>query len=185
MWAKISCSTHCCFWALPSCAYWTGISVTPENWLSSAGTGVEPTDMRQLRATAYLCSETDIQLLLVAVLNWRCTWCSPRVKGGDELQTRVPEPDRLKLDVSVEVRPDLDDCAFLRRRVNVSWASLPFFSRSVGVCEYSYMLMNPVLLFCSTFMFIPAFSSWDACRHAPRSSPVSSLCLCRQRPDWD
>lgn len=31
-------------WAVPSCAYWTGISVLPENWLSSAGTGVQLTN---------------------------------------------------------------------------------------------------------------------------------------------
>lgn len=29
-------------WVVPSCAYWTGISVLLENWLSSAGTGVQP-----------------------------------------------------------------------------------------------------------------------------------------------
>lgn len=32
---------------LASCAYWTGISVVPEDWLSSAGTGVQPTDSEQ------------------------------------------------------------------------------------------------------------------------------------------
>lgn len=161
MWAKISCSTHSCFWALPSCAYWTGISVIPENWLSSAGTGVEPTDMRQLRATAYLCSETEIQLLLVAVLNWR----DARLESKAVMKSK-PES------------PNLSDWS-----LTSPWKCVPtckcfmsqfaFFSLSVGVCEYSYILMNPILLFCSTFIFIPAFSP-----ETPADTPLD-LHLCR------
>ena len=41
-------SLHNDFWAVPSRAYWTGISVVSKNWLSSAGTGVEPTDLEDM-----------------------------------------------------------------------------------------------------------------------------------------
>lgn len=46
-------------------------------------------------------------------------------------------------------------------------------SRLVGVCEYSYTLMNPILLFCSTFIFI---------LHSPPETPADTpldLHLCR------
>lgn len=172
MWAKISCSTHSCFWALPSCAYWTGISVIPENWLSSAGTGVEPTDMRQLRATAarprssccWLLCQTDVMLA-----SSQRRWWNP----NQSPRTCQTEAWRLR-----------GSASRLRRLSFPSSTCKCFMSRLVGVCEYSYTLMNPILLFCSLHLY-PAFSSWDACRHAPRASPVSSLCLCRQRPDWD
>lgn len=71
---------------------------------------MEPTDVRQQRDR----DSADVGCCV------KLTWRSPRAKGGDEIQTRVPKPVRLKLDVSVEARPDLDDCPFLRRRVNVS-----------------------------------------------------------------
>lgn len=38
---------------LASCAYWTGISVVPEDWLSSAGTGVRPTDSEQRHSSPH------------------------------------------------------------------------------------------------------------------------------------
>lgn len=172
MWAKISCSTHSCFWAMPSCAYWTGISVIPENWLSSAGTGVEPTDTRQLRATAarprfsccWLLCQTDVMLA-----SSQRRWWNP----NQSPRTCQTEAWRLR-----------GSASRLRRLCFPSSTCKCFMSRWVGVCEYSCMLMNPILLFCSTFIFL---------LHSPPETPADTplelhlcrLCLCRQRPGWD
>lgn len=89
--------------AVPSRAYWTGISVLPENWLSSAGTGVEPTTWQdqcpvsphQLPLSMHEGPDSALLLLLVlpCVVHHRAVWGvspQPSAQMGVKLKPSNP-----------------------------------------------------------------------------------------------
>lgn len=117
--------------------------------------------MRQLRATAarprlsccWLLCQTDVMLA-----SSQRRWWNP----NQSPRTCQTEAWRLR-----------GSASRLRRLCFPSSTCKCFMSRWVGVCEYSYMLMNPILLFCSTFIFL---------LHSPPETPADTaleLHLCR------
>lgn len=106
----------------------------------------------------------------------------PRAIGPDENQTRALQPVRWRhwtlkhmQGGAAPVRwlsPSLQryEC-FISRFTIFCLIGRPW--RPEPLCAYCYILMQPILLFCSAFMFISAFSPWKGSKHVPHSSPMS------------
>lgn len=92
-------------WAVPSRAYWTGISVLPENWLSSAGTGVEPTTLGSMSCITWSTSSEHALRCLVQIQHFFCSallFSSPQSGVGcyPQVMKIKPKPSNLSDDDS-------------------------------------------------------------------------------------
>lgn len=179
--------------AVHSRAYWTGISVLPENWLSSAGTGVELTDKQNQCPMLPHQLPLIVQQISPAQFSVAVLWCSHhthhRAVWGVSFKSLAlmkikPEDSNLSdngtepWSVWKEVQLDLDDCPFLYECFMSRFTILCLVGRPwhpEPLRKYCYILMQSILLLCFAFMHISAFLPWQGCKHVSHSSPVSLL----------
>lgn len=116
-------------WAVPSRAYWTGISVLLKNWLSSAGTGVEP-NLKKEWPHQRPTSET-ISIWITSSQPSHRT--APRVLGPDQTQDDSTGATSVHKAVAAA-----DDC-HSSYECFMSWV---FCSLIGSICTFAWILLH-------------------------------------------